>query len=448
MVLVFSAHSNSSEDVGRELILAANSKLVIIPFKIENIEPEPGKQYYLARTHWLDAINPPTQEQINELLACVKVLIPVRKTPLDIEVQPPTASNLDQPIPGKEPSGGPQAGSGGSKIEPLPAREPVARIVEPPAKPSAPASSVAGSGAAGKSPARISRFEEQKRSIKPGKQMPVLLPGAKVAKRHTWRYILIIVGVLIALTCGWFGLTRITSLGLFYRPTITVPATFPPTATLKPVATTIPTVTSAPTQGSLFSQVYISDAFNDNSNEWLVGNVNGTSWTGTRLIENGVLDWEGISREAMFSPQFPGNADLQGRFSAMQVSSRVKQLNPTMDGFYGVTIRGTYVNNQMSFYAFVIDQTGKYAFLLYSDSKWKNLSEWKENLYITPGDWNKMTVQVVGNFFSLYMNDTLLSEVVDNTLPDGQGGILVDLAAGGELIQIQFDDFEVRLPSP
>ena len=62
MVLVFSASSNSSEDVGREIILAANSRLVIIPFKIENVEPEPGKQYYLARTHWLDAINPPTQE--------------------------------------------------------------------------------------------------------------------------------------------------------------------------------------------------------------------------------------------------------------------------------------------------------------------------------------------------------------------------------------------------
>src|ERR1035437_8206909 len=51
MVLVFSASSNSSQDVSRELFLAANSKLVIIPFKIENIEPEPGKQYYLARTH-------------------------------------------------------------------------------------------------------------------------------------------------------------------------------------------------------------------------------------------------------------------------------------------------------------------------------------------------------------------------------------------------------------
>jgi hypothetical protein len=52
MVLVFSASSNSSEDVSREIILAANNRLVIIPFKIDNVEPEPGKQYYLARTHW------------------------------------------------------------------------------------------------------------------------------------------------------------------------------------------------------------------------------------------------------------------------------------------------------------------------------------------------------------------------------------------------------------
>lgn len=79
MVLVFSAHSNSSVDVGRELFLAANSKLVIIPFKIENVEPEPGKRYYLARTHWLDAVNPPTQEQIQELVNRVKVLIPPKE---------------------------------------------------------------------------------------------------------------------------------------------------------------------------------------------------------------------------------------------------------------------------------------------------------------------------------------------------------------------------------
>jgi WD40 repeat protein len=75
MVLIFSSNSNSSDDVGRELMLAASCKLVIIPFKIDNVEPEPGKQYYLARTHWLDAMNPPTREQIRKLVKTVKNLL-------------------------------------------------------------------------------------------------------------------------------------------------------------------------------------------------------------------------------------------------------------------------------------------------------------------------------------------------------------------------------------
>jgi hypothetical protein len=79
MVLVFSTSSNSSEDVSREIILAANSKLVIIPFKIENIEPEPDKQYYLANTHWLDAMNPPTKEQIDFLVKRVVSFIPATR---------------------------------------------------------------------------------------------------------------------------------------------------------------------------------------------------------------------------------------------------------------------------------------------------------------------------------------------------------------------------------
>jgi len=88
MVLVFSASSNSSADVGREIILAANRNLVIIPFKIENIEPEPGKQYYLARTHWLEAMNPPTRQQIKTLVERVKSILPSRQPGIIVD-QPP-----------------------------------------------------------------------------------------------------------------------------------------------------------------------------------------------------------------------------------------------------------------------------------------------------------------------------------------------------------------------
>ncbi len=102
MVLVFSANSNSSEDVGREIMLAANNKAVIIPFKIENIEPEPGKQYYLANTHWLDAINPPTQEQIEALVDCVKALVPAIQISR-VENPLTTPMQSDHPAPHNEP---------------------------------------------------------------------------------------------------------------------------------------------------------------------------------------------------------------------------------------------------------------------------------------------------------------------------------------------------------
>jgi hypothetical protein len=430
MVLVFSTYSNSSEDVSRELFLAANSKLVIIPFKIENIEPEPGKQYYLARTHWLDAINPPTQEQIHELLDCVKLLIPVRKTTQVIEGQSSTTSNSDQGIPGNEPDQRALTGTGTPKNEYLPAKKPIARFPEP----QLPASAVVTPGTKVESTARVSLSEDKKQPKKPG--------------NRTLAWSLWVLVVLIALSCVWFGLSKMTSLGQIFRPSISPIATITLTSTMSPTGTGTPTVSNPPTPSAPFGNVYISDAFNDNSNGWLLGNVNGTSWTGTRLIANGVLDWEGISRGMMFSEQFPGKSNLQDKISNMQVSSKVKQLNPAMNGFYGVSIRGTGENNLMSFYAFVVDQSGNSAFLLYTDSNWKNLSDWKKNNYVNNGDWNKMTIQAVGSHFSLFMNNNLLSEIDDGTLPVGQGGIIVSVSTSGELIKIQFDDFEVRLPSP
>jgi hypothetical protein len=97
MVLVYSASSNSSEDVGRELYLAANGGLVIIPFKIEEIKPRPGVDYYLARMHWLDAMNPPTREQIAVLVERVKSFIPVNQKsgiiPENIPLPQPAPSN-------------------------------------------------------------------------------------------------------------------------------------------------------------------------------------------------------------------------------------------------------------------------------------------------------------------------------------------------------------------
>jgi hypothetical protein len=64
MVLVFSAQSSSSEQVHREITLAADAHIPILPFRIDDAPLEGAMKYYLADTHWLDAMDPPTREHV------------------------------------------------------------------------------------------------------------------------------------------------------------------------------------------------------------------------------------------------------------------------------------------------------------------------------------------------------------------------------------------------
>ncbi len=67
-VLVFSEYSNSSTQVSKELALAIKSGLSIFPFKISETNPKGVFEYYLSDTHWLDAINKPIEDSINNLI--------------------------------------------------------------------------------------------------------------------------------------------------------------------------------------------------------------------------------------------------------------------------------------------------------------------------------------------------------------------------------------------
>ena len=59
LVLIFSSYSNNSKQIAREISLAFNSEVTVIPFRIEDIEPKGAMKYYLLNTHWQDALTPP-----------------------------------------------------------------------------------------------------------------------------------------------------------------------------------------------------------------------------------------------------------------------------------------------------------------------------------------------------------------------------------------------------
>jgi hypothetical protein len=59
MVLVFSAASNGSPQVRREVERAVHRQRTILPFRVEEVLPTKGMEYFLSTQHWLDAFPPP-----------------------------------------------------------------------------------------------------------------------------------------------------------------------------------------------------------------------------------------------------------------------------------------------------------------------------------------------------------------------------------------------------
>jgi TIR domain len=55
MLLIFSSQCNESEYIRREITVAGNANKLIIPFRIEDVEPKRGLSVRLANLHWIDA---------------------------------------------------------------------------------------------------------------------------------------------------------------------------------------------------------------------------------------------------------------------------------------------------------------------------------------------------------------------------------------------------------
>jgi hypothetical protein len=54
MLLVFTANSNNSEEMNKELALASQSRLVVVPLRIEDVAPSDAFAYEFATRQWID----------------------------------------------------------------------------------------------------------------------------------------------------------------------------------------------------------------------------------------------------------------------------------------------------------------------------------------------------------------------------------------------------------
>lgn len=67
MVLIFSSHANSSQQIIREVERAVHRGVVIVPFRVEDVPPSKALEYYISAPHWLDAITRPMEPHLQRL---------------------------------------------------------------------------------------------------------------------------------------------------------------------------------------------------------------------------------------------------------------------------------------------------------------------------------------------------------------------------------------------
>ncbi|MCC6774893.1 MAG: toll/interleukin-1 receptor domain-containing protein [Gemmatimonadaceae bacterium] len=74
LVLVFSSHANQSSHVAKEVEAAVRHGIPLIPFRIEAVDPNSTLGYFINSVHWLDALTPPREQQMDLLAETIERL--------------------------------------------------------------------------------------------------------------------------------------------------------------------------------------------------------------------------------------------------------------------------------------------------------------------------------------------------------------------------------------
>ncbi len=75
MILVFSANSNASPQIKREIERAVNKGVTVVPFRIDDVLPSKTLEYFISTQHWLDAFTPPLEKHLDSLVGILQSII-------------------------------------------------------------------------------------------------------------------------------------------------------------------------------------------------------------------------------------------------------------------------------------------------------------------------------------------------------------------------------------
>jgi formylglycine-generating enzyme required for sulfatase activity len=94
MVLVFSENANNSEEIKKEIAIASQRKITVIPVRIEDVAPSKAYRYELATRNWIDLFadwDSGLQRLVDRIAA---VDASIQPTPPPMQIPPPAKSSV------------------------------------------------------------------------------------------------------------------------------------------------------------------------------------------------------------------------------------------------------------------------------------------------------------------------------------------------------------------
>lgn len=100
MVLVFSARSNTSDQVIREVERTTSLSIPVLPFRIDRAVPCDDMEYHLSSRHWLDAYEPPIEGHLERLVTAARAeLERAGPAAAPVPAPPPPEALTERPSP-------------------------------------------------------------------------------------------------------------------------------------------------------------------------------------------------------------------------------------------------------------------------------------------------------------------------------------------------------------
>jgi hypothetical protein len=183
--------------------------------------------------------------------------------------------------------------------------------------------------------------------------------------------------------------------------------------------------------------VLVWDDFDDNQNEWMVGEIEDDYSTMNLEVSDRYI-WEVYAKRGFVWRVWPRSEPV----SDFYLTVEVQNLSENLEARYGLI----FWNDQNSYYYIEVRDSGFFLVSHYDGQGWNNIIDYTESTAISPREVNRLETAMIDETFYLLINGILLAEVPGFSPSEGQAGVAVGLSEQGEESLIAFDRYILKAP--